>query len=298
MTAVQPLWSIPSARRGPTGYGSSIDRYQIFNCISNGSYGAVYRAWDKEKEELVAMKHEFGGFSQSTLREVSVLKSLRRHPSIVEFKEVVVDEEEDRVFVVMEYLPTDLKRFTDAKEKPCTMRELRRTMRQILEGVEFLHRNGVMHRDLKPSNIVMDRDGRRLKICDLGSSRRSRKGEYTPGNEVVTLWYRAPELLLGANRYTSAVDMWSVGCIMAELAVKKVLFEGRSEIDQLARVQGIMEDPLNMKLRMRLTVAASEAGVPWFGARGFDLLEQLLEMDPKRRITARDALRHGWFREQ
>lgn len=300
-SAVKPL----KMRRAPEPlrHRSGMDRYKVFNRISQGTYGAVYRAWDLEKDELVAIKHELHGLSKSTKREIAVLKSLRRrHPSIVDLKEVVVDASR-RVFVVMEYFPFDLKRFVDARPQPCAAAEVKGFMKQILRGVEFLHGCGVTHRDLKPSNILVDREGRNLKICDFGCSRRLGRGTgggaCTPG--VMTLWYRAPEILLGAETYTSAVDMWSVGCIMAELAIKEVLFPGTSEIDQLCRIRKTMESssatPWPVNLLQRLTVAAAAAKVPRLSSKGFDLLQKLLAMNPNGRITARDALRHGWFSE-
>ncbi|KAL0282313.1 UNVERIFIED_CONTAM: Cyclin-dependent kinase G-1 [Sesamum angustifolium] len=171
------------------------------------------------------------GLCTSTLREISILNSLPRHSSIVEFKEVVVDNR-DRVFVVMEHLDRDLKRFMDVKMRPLRPREVKCMLKQLLEGVKFLHENGLMHRDLKPSNLLVNKMCE-LKICDFGLSRqlRSESGSCSPG--VATLWYRAPEVLAGAETYSSAVDMWSVGCIMAEMLLKQVLFKARCEIEQL-----------------------------------------------------------------
>ncbi|KAL8557179.1 hypothetical protein ACS0TY_004578 [Phlomoides rotata] len=124
-----------------------------------------------------------------------ILTSLPPHPSIVGFKRVIQDDD-DRVFVVMEYLRTDLSRFMVDKRRALTLVEIKLMLKQILEGVEYLHEKGLMHRDIKPSNILMN-SILDLKICDFGLSRHvgSESGSYTPG--VVTLWYRAPELLLG-----------------------------------------------------------------------------------------------------
>ncbi|KAI3455035.1 hypothetical protein Pfo_011698, partial [Paulownia fortunei] len=256
--------------------------YERLNVISQGSYGIVYRARDKKTGQIVAMKQEFHGFSLSTLREIDILKSLP----------LVVDDC-GRVFVVMDYLQNDLKRFMDVRKKPLTLSEVKCLMKQLLEGVKFLHENGVMHRDLKPSNILMNDKGQ-LKICDFGLSRHfgSLSGSYTPG--VVTLWYRAPELLLGANEYSCAIDMWSVGCIMAELMLKEYILVLGTPDDAAwpgfssligSRLQ-FVKQPYNL---LRLTPILTE--------RGFDLLGKLLTYDPHKRITAEAALNHDWFRE-
>ncbi|XP_041998320.1 cyclin-dependent kinase G1-like [Salvia splendens] len=150
-------------------------------------------------------------------------------------------------------------------------------MCQILDGVRFLHDNGVMHRDLKPANILIN-ERNRLNICDFGLSRwENGSGSYTPG--MVTQWYRAPEILMGETNYTSAVDMWSVGCIMAELVLRKVLFPGKSEIEQLTLIHS------SLGHAMLCT------------STGLDLLLSLLALDPNQRITADDALKHPWFLE-
>ncbi|KAK6126575.1 hypothetical protein DH2020_039686 [Rehmannia glutinosa] len=256
-------------------------------------------------------------------REIGILSSLPPHPSIVEFKEAVV-EDSGLVFVVMEYLPNDLKKLMDLKKSsnnPFTLREVKNMMKQLLEGIAFLHDNGVMHRDLKPSNILIDDSKGQLKICDFGLSRccyGKASGSYTPG--LVTLWYRAPELLLGAKEYSCAIDMWSVGCIMTELLLKQVLFKGTSELHQVGSIFTILgtpddvswpgfssllgssifqfaKQPYNDQLRLKFVVATDSSRAPLLTERGFDLLEKLLAYDPHKRISAKAALDHDWFRE-
>ncbi|KAL1566502.1 cyclin-dependent kinase [Salvia divinorum] len=261
------------------------NRYQILNVVSRGSYGVVYRAWDKEAREIVAIKHELEGFSRSTLREIKILQSLPHHRSIVDLKRVTVDER-GQVLVVMEFLPSDLRRLIAARKVGFPATQLKVMMSQILKGVRFPHENGVMHRDLKPSNILVNKKDR-LKICDFGLSRwENGSGSYSPG--VGTKWYRAPELLIGKKNYTSAIDMWSVGCIMAELALRKVLFPGKSELEQL----GYMHYFSGPTLRKMLSVSA-----PMLSEAGLDLLLSLLALDPNDRITANEALKHPWFLE-
>ncbi|KAG8391099.1 hypothetical protein BUALT_Bualt01G0152600 [Buddleja alternifolia] len=288
----------------------SMYRYEYINTIGSGSYGNVYKALDKQTGEIVAMKQEIHGLSKSSFREIKILQSLPRHPSMVELKDVIITDGREQVYIVMEYLETDLKRYINnlKKEKSLGISEVKSLMKQLLEGVKFLHENGVMHRDLKPSNLLMNIRGDQLKICDFGLSREfgSKSGSYTPG--VGTRWYRAPELLIhGANKYSSAVDMWSVGCIMAELVLKEVLFKGGSEIDQLSKIHKILGAPnhdvassssqLNLLRQMILGDTSCRRAPGLLTELGFDLLSKLLAYDPNKRITAEDALRHGWFVE-
>ncbi|KAL0386454.1 UNVERIFIED_CONTAM: Cyclin-dependent kinase G-2 [Sesamum latifolium] len=224
------------------------------------------------------MKEEFNGLSTSTLREIAILESLPQHPAVVEFKEVVRDDW-DRVFVVMEHVENDLGRFMAVRRQPMHPNEVKCIMKQLLEGVKFLHENGVMHRDLKPSNILINKKGD-LKICDFGLSRQfeSRSGSYSP--KVVTLWYRAPEILAEVETYSTAIDMWSVGCIMAELLLKEVLFKGSCDLEQRTKIHTILgraKPDDNLFIRKFLE-ASIISGVPLPTGLGFDLLKKLWSM--------------------
>lgn len=216
----------------------SVHDFEMIKKINEGTYGVVYKAKDKKTGEIVALKKvkmniERDGFPMSSLREINILLSFN-HPFIVDVKEVVVDNY-DGTFMVMEYMEHDLKGLMELKKQPFSMGEVKYMMLQLLEGVKYLHDNWILHRDLKTSNILLNNKGE-LKICDFGLSRQygSPLKPYTP--VVVTLWYRAPELLLGAKKYSTAIDMWSVGCIMAELVAKEPLFRGKTEIEQLHKV--------------------------------------------------------------
>lgn len=297
----------------------SVCEFEMIKKINEGTYGIVYKARDKKTGEVVALKKvkmniERDGFPLSSLREINILLSFN-HPSIVNVKEVVVDDF-DGTFMVMEYMESDLKGMMEAKKQPFSMGEIKSLIRQLLEGVKYLHDNWVIHRDLKSSNILLNHDGE-LKICDFGLSRQhgSPLKPYTP--VVVTLWYRAPELLLGSKEYSTAIDMWSVGCIMAELIAKEPLFRGKSELEQLDKIfrtlgtpdekiwpglsklpgakAKFVKQPYNM-LRKKFP-ATSFTGLPVLSELGFDLLKNLLTYDPEKRITAEDALLHDWFHE-
>ncbi|KAK8617068.1 hypothetical protein V6N13_117036 [Hibiscus sabdariffa] len=301
----------------------SVYEYERLNKISEGTYGIVFRAKDKKTGEIVALKkvkildrretQEFG-FPLTSLREINILASFH-HPSIVKVKEVVVDDH-DNVYMVMEYMEHDFKGLMESMKQPFSTSDVKCLMLQLLEGVKYLHDNWVLHRDLKTSNLLLNNQGE-LKICDFGMARQygSPLKPYT--SKVVTMWYRAPEILLGAKKYSTAVDMWSVGCIMAEMLAKEPLFKGTSEIDQIRKIfdtlgtpsekiwAGFSEllgskanyskQPYNL-LRRKFPVA-SFTGSPVLSDAGFDLLNRLLTYDPEKRVTVDDALNHSWFRE-
>ncbi|KAK7399986.1 hypothetical protein VNO78_11184 [Psophocarpus tetragonolobus] len=298
----------------------SVDEFERLNKIDEGTYGVVYRARDKKTGEIVALKKvkmekEKEGFPLTSLREINILLSFH-HPSIVDVKEVVVGSSLDSIFMVMEYMEHDLKGLMEAMKQPFSQSEVKCLMIQLLEGVKYLHDNWVLHRDLKTSNLLLNNRGE-LKICDFGLARQygSPLKPYT--HLVVTLWYRAPELLLGAKQYSTAIDMWSLGCIMAELLSKEPLFNGKTEFDQLDKIFRILGTPnetiwpgfsklpgvkVNFvkhqyNLLRKKFPATSFTGSPVLSDSGFDLLNKLLTYDPEKRITAEAALNHEWFRE-
>ncbi|GLT30135.1 hypothetical protein SLA2020_049530 [Shorea laevis] len=298
----------------------SVDEFERLNKIDEGTYGVVYRARDKKTGEIVALKKvkmekEREGFPLTSLREINILLSFH-HQSIVDVKEVVVGSSLDSIFMVMEYMEHDLKGLMESMKQPFSQSEVKCLMLQLLEGVKYLHDNWVLHRDLKTSNLLLNNRGE-LKICDFGLARQygSPLKPYT--HLVVTLWYRAPELLLGARQYSTAIDMWSLGCIMAELLSKEPLFNGKTEFDQLDKIFRILGTPnetiwpgfsklpgvkINFvkhqynHLRKKFP-ATSFTGSPVLSDAGFDLLNKLLTYDPEKRITAEAALNHEWFHE-
>ncbi|XWS22727.1 hypothetical protein CRYUN_Cryun29cG0061100 [Craigia yunnanensis] len=297
-----------------------VDEFERLNKIDEGTYGVVYRAKDKKTGEIVALKKvkmekEREGFPLTSLREINILLSFH-HPSIVDVKEVVVGSSLDSIFMVMEYMEHDLKGLMETMKQPFSQSEVKCLMLQLLEGVKYLHDNWVLHRDLKTSNLLLNNQGE-LKICDFGLARQygSPLKPYT--HLVVTLWYRAPELLLGARKYSTTIDMWSLGCIMAELLSKEPLFNGKTEFDQLDKIFRTLGTPnetiwpgfsklpgvkVNFvkhqyNLLRKKFPATSFTGTPVLSDAGFDLLNKLLTYDPEKRITAEAALNHEWFRE-
>ncbi|KAJ3675441.1 hypothetical protein LUZ60_004483 [Juncus effusus] len=298
----------------------SVDSFERLNKINEGTYGVVYRARDKKTGEIVALKkikmeREREGFPLTSLREINILLSFHQN-SIVDVKEVVVGSSLDSIFMVMEYMEHDLKGVMETMKQPYSQSEVKCLMLQLLEGVKYLHDNWVLHRDLKTSNLLLNNSGE-LKICDFGLSRQYGSPLKAYTQLVVTLWYRAPELLLGGKEYSTAIDMWSVGCIMAELLAKEPLFSGKSEFDQLDKIFRILGTPSEKiwpgfknlpgtkvnfvkqpynKLREKFP-RTSFSGRPTLSEAGFDLLNRLLTYDPEKRITAEEALKHPWFIE-
>ena len=202
-----------------------------------GAYGVVYKAYDTREKRYVAQKKiklegAEEGIPATALREISNLKMLV-HPNVVRLLDAV--KEPEKLYLIFELMDSDLKKCLDACPERFSPELVRSYTSQILHGLSFCHCMGVMHRDLKPQNLLVSKDGT-IKLADFGLSR-----AFTPPTrpltvEVITRWYRSPDLLLGSNTYSPAVDMWSVGCIVAEMSNKKPLFSGDSEIDQIHRI--------------------------------------------------------------
>ena len=190
-----------------------VSDYEKLNMIGEGTYGTVYRARDKEDGGIVALKKirpikEKSGFPLTSIREISLLQHIH-HPHIIPLKCIAIGRKVENIFLVFEYCPHDFASLIDRMSRPFVEAEIKTIMLQLLSATEFLHSNFMIHRDLKLSNLLIDESGR-LQLADFGLARHFSHPlkEMTP--KVVTLWYRAPELLLGTDRYHSAVDMWAV----------------------------------------------------------------------------------------
>lgn len=300
----------------------SVECYERLNFIDEGTYGRVFRARDRETGRVYALKQvklagEREGFPVTALREVSVLLALR-HENVVHVREVVVGSTMDKIYMVMEYAEHDVRSVLERMKHPYSQSEVKSLVQQILRGVAHMHSRWVLHRDLKTSNLLLNHEGV-VKLCDFGLARRRGEppaGSLTPG--VTTLWYRAPEVLLGGTRYTAAVDMWSVGCVFAELALGEALFPGKGELDQMLKVFAVVGRPTEERwpgvgaypgaqrlalpgpddstlgARMRADVTGARTPLTRLGV---ELLDAMLTMDPARRVTAAEALQHPYFDE-
>ena len=299
----------------------SVFEYEQLNKIDEGTYGVVFRARDKGTGAIRALKKvkmdkEREGFPLTALREANILLSMQ-HPNVVGVTEMVMGNSLDSIFMVMEFAEHDLKGLMETMTKPFTIPEVKCLMTQLLGGVSYLHDNWVLHRDLKTSNVLVNNKGE-LKICDFGLARQYSDPLRPYTHMVVTLWYRAPELLLGQRLYSTGVDVWSLGCIMGELLCKDPLFQGKTEIDQIDRIFRVLGTPnekiwpdfVNLpsvrkikfphqpynNLRKKFPKISPNGGVTLSDC-GFDLMNKLLAYDPSRRMTCEDALNHAFFAE-
>ncbi|KAJ9455526.1 Cell division protein kinase 2-like protein CRK1 [Diplonema papillatum] len=212
-------------------------KYTKLDKIGEGTYGVVYKAKDKQTGDLVALKRmrleqEDEGIPCSALREILLLKELK-HENIVKLFDVAHSEK--KLTLVFEFVDKDLKAYLDSHKGDIPAREVHHFLRQLLLSIQYCHSRSVLHRDLKPQNLLIGSD-KTLKLADFGLGRSFGIPVKKYTHEVVTLWYRSPDVLLGSINYGTGVDMWSVGCIFAELASGKALLSGKSEHEQLLAV--------------------------------------------------------------
>jgi cyclin-dependent kinase len=288
-----------------------MERYQKLEKIGEGTYGIVYKAKDRVSETIIALKRirleaEDEGIPSTAIREISLLKELR-HPNIVRLYDVVHTER--KLTLVFEYLDQDLKKYLDVCEGGLDSTIARSFLFQLLTGVAYCHHHRVLHRDLKPQNLLINREGE-LKLADFGLARAFGIPVRSYTHEVVTLWYRAPDVLLGSRKYSTPVDIWSIGCIFAEMVNGTPLFTGTSEDTQLDTIfrhlgtpdesifPGISELPdWRPDFPNYPPPDSLHALVPNLEQSGVKLLQAMLVFDPAHRITAQDARRHPYFDE-
>lgn len=303
--------------------------FQTKKQVGAGTYGKVFMGVDKDSGDIVALKkintkQEENGFPITALREVKILKALH-HDNIVKLKEIVSskgqNESPEDVFMVFEYHEYDLTGILESTEIRFTQDHIKSWSHQLLTGVHYMHVNKIIHRDLKAANILINRRGQ-LRIADWGLARSlsDRKKQLTNG--VVTLWYRPIELLLGCKAYDSKIDMWSVGCIIAEMFRRYNLLKGQTEAEQLNLIFHALghpgeddwpsihdvcplwknyepkpEERLPNRLRQALKLK-NRNPANWLTDNAVHLLEKLLTFNPEKRWCALDAVTSAYFFEK
>ncbi|XP_019613562.1 PREDICTED: cyclin-dependent kinase 2-like [Branchiostoma belcheri] len=288
-----------------------MDNFQKIEKIGEGTYGVVYKAKDKVTGRMVALKKirldtESEGVPSTAIREISLLKELN-HANIVRLLDVVHSEK--KLYLVFEYLNLDLKKYMDSAPPSGLPSELVKSyVHQILKGIAYCHSHRVLHRDLKPQNLLIDAEGN-IKLADFGLARAFGVPVRTYTHEVVTLWYRAPEILLGSKFYSTPVDVWSIGCIFAEMITRRALFPGDSEIDQLFRVfrtlgtpdettwPGVSQLPDYKPTFPRWPRQDLSKLFASLEPEGTELFAQMLLYEPNKRISAKAAINHVYFHD-
>ncbi|PUU76617.1 kinase-like domain-containing protein [Tuber borchii] len=289
-----------------------MENYQKIEKIGEGTYGVVYKAKDlKNNNRIVALKKirleaEDEGVPSTAIREISLLKEMS-DPNIVKLLNIV-HADGHKLYLVFEFLDLDLKKYMEAIPSGMGLGTdmIKRFMSQLVEGVRYCHAHRILHRDLKPQNLLIDKEGN-LKLADFGLARAFGVPLRTYTHEVVTLWYRSPEILLGGKQYSTGVDMWSVGCIFAEMCTRKALFPGDSEIDEIFKIfqvlgtpdeetwPGVTSFPDFKSSFPQWAKVDTKKMVPGLEDAGIDLLEAMLVYDPAGRISAKQACHHDYF---
>lgn len=294
--------------------------FDFLSQVGQGTYGKVYKVLDKRTSKLLAMKRlrletQHEGFPVTAAREIKLLQVLK-HPNIVKLSEIVVSK--DEIYMALDYIEHDLAGLLLNPNLIITPGNSKSIIKQSLSALSYLHDQNVLHRDIKGSNVLVTADGV-VKLADFGLARFqdpiNSSVRYT--NRVITLWYRPPELLLGSEHYGSEVDTWGIGCLLVEVFQRTPLFHGKDEVTQIQAIQSIMGLPDS-------ETWPEYSQLPWYhvidsltpaGAAPlnrfkkvfsgsnitshcFDLASKLLAMNPARRLSAGNALKHPYFAEE
>ena len=293
-------------------------RYEILDTVGSGAYGVVVSARDSHTGQLVAIKKiekafEHSTFTKRTLRELKILRLLR-HENVIRVKNIQLPKSRDdfdEIYVVSELLETDLSSIIKSpqilSDEHCQF-----FIYQLLRGLKYMHSAQILHRDLKPRNLLVNSNCD-LKICDFGLARACINEMKVTAPQmtdyVATRWYRAPEVLLSYKRYTSAMDMWSVGCIFAELLLRKPLLPGNDAKHQLELILTLLGTPSdedieaipNPRARDKLRTYKHRAPKNFShifteaNPQGLDLLKRMLVFNPEKRIKVEEALEHPYL---
>ena len=295
-------------------------QFQAVERLGKGTYGTVYKARKKGCDKFFAIKKiknelDNEGIPSTALREIAILKKMK-NPNVVNVEGIAFNKK--HIELCLEYCKYDLKKLIDSKKHDSSfynVKFVKNMMYQLLKGVEHLHSHKILHRDLKPQNILVDDNGWILKLADFGLSRVYSIPIRPYPKEVLTLWYRAPEMMLGINNYAIGLDIWSIGCIFVELYLGKPFVMGDSEIDQLFKLFQIYGTFNELTLPGYKNFPYFDQDFPFWKGIGlknylkqrshiipiddtaFNLMEKMLAIDPCKRITCKEALNHPYFND-
>lgn len=289
-----------------------MQNYRVVGRMGEGTFSEVLRCQSQVDGKLYAckkMKQKYDSVEQvNGLREIQALRRLNSHPNIIELKDVIFDRRTGTLSLICELMDMNIYELIKDRKSFLPEQKVRMFMYQLLKSVYHMHKNGIFHRDVKPENILVKENV--LKLADFGSCKSVySKQPYT--EYISTRWYRAPECLLTDGYYTHKMDMWSVGCVMFEVMTLRPLFPGSNELDQVHKIHDVVGSPSTSLLNkfkkyqsrhMEFSFPPAQgSGISPLlrhGSRGcIDLISQLCTYDPDSRITAKQALRHPYFKD-
>uniref|UniRef100_A0A914LL67 Mitogen-activated protein kinase n=1 Tax=Meloidogyne incognita TaxID=6306 RepID=A0A914LL67_MELIC len=296
-----------------------VENYDIQKRLGKGAYGIVWKAVDRRTNEAIALKKIFDAFrnatdAQRTFREIMFLQEFGRHPNVIKLYNILKADNDKDIYLVFEYMEADLH---NVIKKMTILKDIHKQyiMCQLFRAIKFLHSGNVLHRDLKPSNVLLDAECR-VKLADFGLARSfSQMDDSLDGSNVpelteyvATRWYRSPEILLAAKHYTKGVDMWSLGCILAEMLLGKALFPGSSTINQIERIMNTIQRPSKNDIESIGSAYASSVleKMPQWPKKpldivlsqttpeALDLVSRLLIFAPHKRLNVEQCLEHPY----
>ncbi|XP_017776940.1 PREDICTED: cyclin-dependent kinase 14 [Nicrophorus vespilloides] len=299
-----------SAFGGDSPFGKS-EAYIKLEQLGEGSYATVYKGYSNLEHKVVALKEirlqEEEGAPFTAIREASLLKELK-HANIVTLHDIVHTRE--TLTFVFEYVHTDLSQYLERNSGGLDPRNVRLFLFQLLRGLSYCHKRRVLHRDVKPQNLLISEIGE-LKLADFGLARAKSVPSHTYSHEVVTLWYRPPDVLLGSTEYSTSLDMWGVGCIFVEMITGMAIFPGvRDTYDQLDKIFKVLGTPTEevwegvtrlpgYKPHKLGLYQPKKLGLYWPRlhdvVQGENMATSLLQLNPQDRIGADDAMIHPYF---
>lgn len=325
---IQPKGQAIGAKVGPPGPGGAADnqrvksdpnrtfcdgRFEVADKLGEGSYGKVYKVLDKLRGHWVALKKvkfhgdRHQGIPQSSLRELAILKEVN-HENIIKLYDIIQSTDNTfELFLVFEVSDMDLRKYIHVNGYALAKPKVKSIMKELIKGVDYLHSNRIIHRDLKPENILLSKAGDQIKIADFGLSRTIHNPLRPYSREILSLWYRSPELCMGYKHYSIGVDTWAIGCIFYELVSGHPLFKAKSDTDMLFKIFELFGTPTPESWDWIFKLTGFNASFPVFKAKGLksllpnleadalDLMSKLLELNPLTRLTCAEALGHPYF---